>query len=66
MRRGGLAKRQIIVSDIDTHPYWRGRDIARCFGLAACWSTPILSDDQSVLGTFAVYYRESANPPKPN
>lgn len=56
-------KRQIIVSDIDTHPYWRGaRDIARCFGLAACWSTPILSDDQSVLGTFAVYYREKREP----
>ncbi|QQS54781.1 MAG: EAL domain-containing protein [Candidatus Competibacteraceae bacterium] len=56
-------KRQIVVSDIDTHPYWRGiRDIARCFGLAACWSTPILSDDQSVLGTFAVYYREKREP----
>ncbi|MEZ5599589.1 MAG: PAS domain-containing protein [Candidatus Competibacteraceae bacterium] len=63
VRRGGLAKRQIIVSDIDTHPYWRSaRDIARCFGLAACWSTPILSDDQSVLGTFAVYYREKREP----
>ena len=56
-------KRQIIVSDIDTHPYWRSaRDIARCFGLAACWSTPILSDDQSVLGTFAVYYCEKREP----
>ncbi|MCB1825111.1 MAG: GAF domain-containing protein [Candidatus Competibacteraceae bacterium] len=56
-------KRQIIVSDIDSHPYWRSaRDIARCFGLAACWSTPILSDDQSVLGTFAVYYRAKREP----
>ena len=49
-------KRQIIVSDIDTHPYWRSvRDIARCFRLAACWSTPGLSVDQSVLDTLAVY-----------
>ncbi|MDG4553026.1 MAG: EAL domain-containing protein [Candidatus Competibacter sp.] len=56
-------KRRIIVSDIDSHPHWRSaRDIARCFGLAACWSTPILSDDQSVLGTFAVYYREKREP----
>ena len=56
-------KRRIIVSDIDSHPHWRSaRDIARCFGLAACWSTPILSDNQSVLGTFAVYYREKREP----
>ncbi len=56
-------KRQIIVSDIDSHPYWRDfRDIARSFGLAACWSTPILSNDRTVLGTFAVYYREKRAP----
>ncbi|MGB5065313.1 MAG: EAL domain-containing protein [Candidatus Competibacter sp.] len=56
-------KRRVIISDIDSHPNWRNtRDIARCFGLAACWSTPILSDDQSVLGTFAVYYREKREP----
>jgi len=27
--------------------------------LRAVWSTPILSDDNSVLGTFAMYYSEA-------
>jgi len=31
-------------------------------GLRAVWSTPILSDDNSVLGTFAMYYGEPRIP----
>jgi len=31
-------------------------------GLRAVWSTPILSDDNSVLGTFAMYYGEPRMP----
>ena len=31
-------------------------------GLRACWSSPILSSDETVLGTFAIYSREPGSP----
>ena len=31
-------------------------------GLRACFTTPIISSDQRVLGTLAIYYRESRDP----
>jgi len=37
-------------------------DLALAHGLPACWSTPILSADGRVLGTFALYYREPREP----
>jgi C4-dicarboxylate-specific signal transduction histidine kinase len=47
------------VSDIATDPLWADfRDLALGHGLRACWSTPILSSEGRVLGTFAIYYRE--------
>src|ERR1700693_5096324 len=38
------------------------RDVAVRNGLRAIWSTPILSDDNAVLGTFAMYYGEPRLP----
>jgi len=53
----------VIVSDIATDPLWADyRDLASAHGLRACWSTPILSSEGSVLGTFAIYYREPRSP----
>jgi PAS domain S-box-containing protein len=53
----------VIVSDIATDPLWAAyRDLALAHGLRACWSTPILSSDGRVLGTFAIYYREPRSP----
>jgi signal transduction histidine kinase len=49
-------KRAVIVSDIATDPLWADyRGLALRYGLLACWSTPIMSDDGEVLGTFALY-----------
>ena len=54
---------QVIVSDIAADPRWtRFRDEALTNGLRACWSTPILSLENRVLGTFAMYYREPRSP----
>jgi PAS domain S-box-containing protein len=54
---------QVIVSDIATDPRWtRFRDEALTNSLRACWSTPILSLESRVLGTFAMYYREPRSP----
>ena len=55
---------QVIVSDTDTDPIWDDyREIARPFGLKACWSTPVISSHGShVLATFAIYYTTSREP----
>jgi signal transduction histidine kinase len=51
------------VSDIATDPLWANyRELALGHGLRACWSTPILSSEGRVLGTFAIYYREPHAP----
>jgi two-component system, cell cycle sensor histidine kinase and response regulator CckA len=53
----------VIVEDIATDPLWSDyRDLALSHGLRACWSTPIISKDDKVLGTFAMYYREPRGP----
>ncbi len=53
----------VIVSDIATDPLWaKYRDLALSHSLRACWSTPILSSEHKVLGTFAMYYREPRSP----
>lgn len=50
-------KRPVYVNDIENDPLWANfRDLALAHGLRACWSSPILSSDGKVLGTFALYY----------
>lgn len=53
----------VIVSDISTDPLWEEyRNFAWAIGVAACWSTPIMSSKGKVLGSFAMYYREPRAP----
>ena len=55
--------RPVIVSDISTDPLWEEyRNFAWAIGVAACWSTPIMSSKAKVLGSFAMYYREPRTP----
>ena len=52
-------RERVCVSDISTDPLWSDyHELAAAAGLGACWSTPIFATDGSVLGTFALYYRE--------
>jgi diguanylate cyclase (GGDEF)-like protein/PAS domain S-box-containing protein len=54
---------QVIVADIAADPLWENyRDLALGHGLRACWSTPILSRDGTLLGTFANYFRVAREP----
>ena len=54
---------RVIVEDIATDPLWADyKDLALQHGLRACWSTPILAPDHTVLGTFALYYDTPAAP----
>ena len=53
----------VIVTDIATDPLWdEYRLYAWAIGMAACWSTPIMSSKGKVLGSFAMYYRETRGP----
>jgi PAS domain S-box-containing protein len=54
---------QVIVSDIVADPLWAAfRELALAHSLRACWSTPIVSPEGKVIGTFAMYYREPRSP----
>jgi PAS domain S-box-containing protein len=58
-------RRAVFVEDVQTDPLWTDyRELAAQYGLRACWSTPILAIDGRVLGTFALYFRESRAPTK--
>jgi len=56
-------RKPVIVADIETDPLWDNyRELARQHGLRACWSTPVMSSDGTVLASFALYYREPRSP----
>src|SRR5258708_39866289 len=53
----------VYTRDTKNDPLWKDADhIAVRNGLRAIWSTPIRSDDNAVLGTFAMYYGEPRLP----
>jgi PAS domain S-box-containing protein len=53
----------VYTQDTKNDPLWKDcGHIAVRNGLRAIWSTPILSDDNAVLGTFAMYYSEPRLP----
>ena len=53
----------VVATDIAQDPLWAEyRDLAKRYGLRACWSTPVKAADGRVLGTFAIYYREPRHP----
>jgi signal transduction histidine kinase len=56
-------RRPVVVTDVMTDPLWANyRELARISGLNACWSTPILSPQGEVLGSFAMYREENRGP----
>ena len=53
----------VFATDILASPLWEDyRDLAVASGFRACWSTPIMSSRGKVLGSFAMYYRDSRIP----
>ena len=53
----------VFVPDILSDPLWADfRAVAVPVGLRAAWSSPIISNDGRVLGTFGMYDREVRNP----
>lgn len=55
--------KRVVVEDIGTSPLWKNyKDIALSVGLSSCWSEPIRSHTNEVIGTFAIYHHEVASP----
>lgn len=53
----------VVVSDIEHDPLWAPYlELVKDYGLRACWSMPIMQDEQTVLGSFAMYYRTVRRP----
>ncbi|XMO85048.1 PAS domain-containing protein [Algibacter sp. AS12] len=51
-----FTKKPVIVADISANKLWENyRDLALQNNLKSCWSIPILSENKTVLGTFAIY-----------
>jgi two-component system, LuxR family, sensor kinase FixL len=56
-------RRPVVVTDVMTDPLWSDyRELAKICGLRACWSTPILSPQGEVVGSFAMYRQETRGP----
>src|SRR5947209_11081797 len=56
-------RRAVFVSDVRSHPHFANfKDLIVLTGLRASWSSPILSHDGRVLGTFGMFYREVREP----
>ncbi|MEO6353911.1 MAG: EAL domain-containing protein [Burkholderiaceae bacterium] len=59
----GHRREQVIVSDILQDPLWDDyRELAATYGLRSCWSTPIITHQYTLLGTFALYAQEVRTP----
>src|SRR4030095_7427248 len=58
-----FTRKPVIVTDVMTSPLWADyREWAKICGLSACWSTPIISPQGDVLGSFAMYREEKRGP----
>lgn len=63
--RAASLKTCVVVPDLATEPIWLfedAREVALRSGIRAAWSQPILTKDNQVLGTFAVYSTEPKVP----
>jgi diguanylate cyclase (GGDEF)-like protein/PAS domain S-box-containing protein len=53
-------RERVSVTDVMTDPLWADfRALAPQADIRACWSTPIFATDSALLGTFALYHRET-------
>ena len=53
----------VIVADLQQDPAWANyAEEARRFGLRACWATPMISPDGTLLGAFVMHSRVPRSP----
>lgn len=55
----------VLVSDIAANPLWDDCcDLVLSQGLVSCWSNPVFSNQNQVIGTFSFYFRRARGPSK--
>mgnify|MGYP001825075489 CR=1 FL=1 len=58
-------KKEIFITDLTEDPFWKHhRNLLMEHNLKSCWSLPILSSGQEVLGVLALYYEHPTKPGK--
>ncbi|MFC3294380.1 bifunctional diguanylate cyclase/phosphodiesterase [Modicisalibacter luteus] len=61
--RAAYFQRLVVTENIQHDACWSEyRHLAAHYGLRACWSYPVVSNGQCLLGTFAMYYPEPRSP----
>jgi PAS domain S-box-containing protein len=56
-------RKTVIVEDVQHDPLWKDyKTLAAKYKLRACWSFPIVTSSNEVLGSFAGYYRVKMSP----
>ena len=56
-------KKRVIVENINTHENWQNYlELTSKANLHSCWSHPIISSENEVLGTFAIYKNKPSSP----
>ena len=62
-RMATARREQVIVTDIADDAFWRERaDLAQKLDLKTCWSMPIKSGRQELIGTLAGYHKYTRQP----
>jgi len=56
-------RERVIVEDINSHENWKDYlELTKKANLHACWSEPIFSSNNEILGTFAIYNAKPKSP----
>lgn len=56
-------KTSVFVNDTAKHPLWENfQDLAECYNLRACWSSPFFSRNGELLGTFSLSHSVPCEP----
>ncbi len=56
-------KQRVVIENVLTHDNWQPfLSIIEPTGLKSCWSEPVLSSQDKVLGTFAIYHQTPSKP----
>jgi len=58
-----FSKKRVIIENINTHENWEPYlELTQEANLHSCWSEPIFSTDNKILGTFAMYSNRPSRP----
>lgn len=58
-----FSQKRVIVENIDTHENWQPYlELTKKADLHSCWSQPIFSSKDEILGTFAIYHNQPKKP----